>query len=177
MSTFDLMILLNVVQLNVVLLNALAPKLTTERVKSYDGRKKFCEYRPWLYLKPAKRLGQGSLTRRGRLSTIDLLIKIGCFEQKEKNIVSVCWSEQVSTRRSTVQSLPVRWGFLGGNTVKNAFIWQETLTTDVYGLFSRCLCFNLPNNFWVFEEIFSLPRWFSFSHQWKPLASSISLVL
>ncbi len=51
---------------------------------------------------------------RGRLGTIDLLIKTGCFV-REKNIVSLwevsSWSEQISTRRSTVLILLLQLGF------------------------------------------------------------------
>ncbi len=52
---------------------------------------------------------------RGRLSTVDLLIKIGCFVNKEKYSFSMkrSWSELVSTRRSIVLILLLQQGFPG----------------------------------------------------------------
>jgi len=51
---------------------------------------------------------------RGMLSTIDLLIKVGYFVNKEKYSFSVTgiWSELVCTRRSTVLILSLQIGFL-----------------------------------------------------------------
>ncbi len=56
---------------------------------------------------------QGSLTKMGRQSTIDLLIKKGCFVKKVNNRVRIIrsWLKLVSTRRSTVQSLPFQYDF------------------------------------------------------------------
>ncbi len=45
--------------------------------------------------------------------TVDLLIKVACFVQKVKNIFNIkrTRSKIVSTRRSTVLSLPLQWDF------------------------------------------------------------------
>ncbi len=50
----------------------------------------------------------GNANWRGRLSTIDLLIKVACFGTKINHIfnIKMRWSELVSTRRSTVLSHP-----------------------------------------------------------------------
>jgi len=50
----------------------------------------------------------GNTKRRGRLSTIDLLIK-----KDYNNIVSSSWSKLVRTWKSTVLRLPIRQGFPG----------------------------------------------------------------
>jgi hypothetical protein len=57
----------------------------------------------------------GNPNWRGRLSTVDLLIKIGCFERNEKYSFSTkrSWTEQVSTRKSTVLIRPFQQGFPG----------------------------------------------------------------
>ncbi len=55
------------------------------------------------------KLQQGIPTEgEGRLSTIDLLIKVSCFVKKVNNIFNTkrCLSKLVSTRRSTVLNLP-----------------------------------------------------------------------
>jgi hypothetical protein len=59
------------------------------------------------------RLQQGILTEGGRLSTVDLLIKIGCFVKRYINIFNIkrSWSKLASTRRSIVLSLPLQWDF------------------------------------------------------------------
>ncbi len=46
---------------------------------------------------------------------VDILVKIGCFVKKDKNIFSIksSLSELVSTRKSTILSLPIEWGFPG----------------------------------------------------------------
>jgi len=51
----------------------------------------------------------GNTNWGGRPSTIDLLIKVACFCKKENNIfnIKMSWSKLVSTRRSTVLSLPL----------------------------------------------------------------------
>ncbi len=45
---------------------------------------------------------------RGRLNTVDLLIKVACLVKKENNIfnIKISSSKLVITRRSTVLSLP-----------------------------------------------------------------------
>ncbi len=56
---------------------------------------------------------------RGRFSTVDLLIKIGCFVKKGKYSFSLknSLSKLVSTRRLMVLSLPLQWGFPGEGIV------------------------------------------------------------
>jgi hypothetical protein len=50
--------------------------------------------------------------REGRLSTVDLFIKVACFVKKADNIFNIkSWSKPVSTRSSTVLSLCPQWGF------------------------------------------------------------------
>jgi hypothetical protein len=53
-------------------------------------------------------LNQGILTEGKRLSTVDLLIKVACFEANVNNIFNIkrSLSKQVSTRRSTVCTEP-----------------------------------------------------------------------
>jgi hypothetical protein len=50
------------------------------------------------------------LLLKGRLSTVDLLIRVGCFVQEVSNIFSMKSSffKRVSTRRSTVLILPLQ---------------------------------------------------------------------
>jgi hypothetical protein len=52
---------------------------------------------------------------RGRLSTVDLLIKAACFVTKENRIFSTktSWSKLVGTRRSTILNPPLQYGFPG----------------------------------------------------------------
>ncbi len=59
------------------------------------------------------RLSPGNPYRRGTPSTVNLLVKKAIFWKKEKNIFTIkrSWSELVSTRRATVLSLPLQWGF------------------------------------------------------------------
>ncbi len=47
---------------------------------------------------------------RGRLSTVDLLIKLACFVKDENNVcfLKVSLYKLVSARRSAVQSLPLQ---------------------------------------------------------------------
>jgi hypothetical protein len=49
----------------------------------------------------------GNTNCRGRLSTVDLLIKVGCFVKKVNNIFNIKrnWSKLVTTRRSIEMSL------------------------------------------------------------------------
>ncbi len=51
----------------------------------------------------------------GRLSTVDVLIKVAYFVTKVNHIFEMKSSrpQLVSTRRSTVLSLPVQYGFTG----------------------------------------------------------------
>ncbi len=58
----------------------------------------------------------GNTNQRGRLSTLDLLIKLGCFISKVNNVFNLKSSctKLVSTRRSTVLILPLQRGFPGG---------------------------------------------------------------
>jgi hypothetical protein len=51
---------------------------------------------------------------RGRLSTVDLLIKTACFVKKEKNhlLQQLIWIRLDSARRWTVLMLPLQWEFL-----------------------------------------------------------------
>jgi len=51
---------------------------------------------------------------RGRLSTVDPIIKVACFVKKVNYIFNLkkSWSKLVSTRRLTVLSLPLQIGFL-----------------------------------------------------------------
>jgi hypothetical protein len=51
----------------------------------------------------------------GRLSTVDLLIKVACFVKKKNDIFNrkMSLSELVSTRRSTVLSLSLQLNFPG----------------------------------------------------------------
>ena len=53
-------------------------------------------------------LHSGNTNWGGRLSTVDLLIKVGCFAKKVNNIfiINRSWSKLVSTRWSTVLILP-----------------------------------------------------------------------
>jgi hypothetical protein len=55
----------------------------------------------------------GNPHRKGKLSTDDLLIKVTCFVKKVNNIfnIEMSWSRLISTRRSTVQGLPLQKGF------------------------------------------------------------------
>jgi hypothetical protein len=57
----------------------------------------------------------GNTNYGGRLSTIDLLIKVACFVKKEKYIfnIKMSYSKLVGTRRSTVLSLPLQQDFPG----------------------------------------------------------------
>ncbi len=52
---------------------------------------------------------QESLFERGRLSTIDPVIRVACFVKKENNILNKKAADLklVSTRRSTVLNLPL----------------------------------------------------------------------
>jgi hypothetical protein len=52
----------------------------------------------------------GNTNLRGRLSAVDLLFMVACIERKVKNIFNVkgSCSKLVSTRRSTVLSLPLQ---------------------------------------------------------------------
>jgi hypothetical protein len=59
--------------------------------------------------KKAASVTPGNPYLRARLSTLELLIKIVCFVKKEKyNLKIICLSELVSTRRSTVLTLPLQ---------------------------------------------------------------------
>jgi hypothetical protein len=53
---------------------------------------------------------QGTITEGGRLSTIDLHIMTAHFVKKANNIFNIKsdWSKLVSTKRSTVLSLPLQ---------------------------------------------------------------------
>ncbi len=53
-------------------------------------------------------VGPGKPYWRGWLSTIDLLIKIGCLGKKYIFSMKSSWSELVSSRRSTVLILPLQ---------------------------------------------------------------------
>ncbi len=57
---------------------------------------------------------------KGRLTTIDLLIKLACFVTKVSNIFSLKMSrsELVITRRSTVLNLALQKGFPAKNDPK-----------------------------------------------------------
>ncbi len=58
------------------------------------------------------------------LSTVDLLIKIPCFVKRENYFLNVKsnLSKLVSTRRSTVSSLPLQQGFLGSTYLHFSYI-------------------------------------------------------
>ncbi len=62
----------------------------------------------------------------GRLSTIDLLTKTGCFVTWVNNIFNIkrSWSKLLSTRRSTVLSLPLPQDFPG---FSNPFFNMESI--------------------------------------------------
>jgi hypothetical protein len=70
----------------------------------------------------------------GRLSTGDLLIKIGCFIKKGKYSFSVknSRSEPVSTRRSTVLILPLQLVFPGHYNCFRDF-HKKTLSIEIPG--------------------------------------------
>ncbi len=57
----------------------------------------------WPFWVPAR-----NTNRRGRLSTVDLLIKVACFVTNVNNIITtkIRRPELVSTRRSTVLRIP-----------------------------------------------------------------------
>jgi len=52
----------------------------------------------------------GNTNWGGRLSTVDLLIKVACFVKKANAFFNIkrSWSKRVSTRRSTVLSLSLQ---------------------------------------------------------------------
>jgi len=52
----------------------------------------------------------GKTNWRGSLDTVDLLFRIACFVTMVNNIINMLsnWSKLVSSRRSTVLSLPIR---------------------------------------------------------------------
>ncbi len=97
-------LMLNVLMLNVIMLSVVAPKYRAETKRSslfYKSiltmKKSFlniatrkllrfnktrCPFHKHLYT--CKLANPGTVIWRGRLSTIDLLIKIGCFVKKEK---------------------------------------------------------------------------------------------
>ncbi len=58
-------------------------------------------------------LKPGNANRGGRLSAVDLLIKIDCFVKKVGDIFNLkrSWSKLIITRRPTVLSLPLHLGF------------------------------------------------------------------
>ncbi len=63
---------------------------------------------------------------RGRLSTVDLLIKVACFVKKVNNIIYtwMSWAKLVSTRRSTVLILLFSKNSLVEPSSKNLNWWS-----------------------------------------------------
>jgi hypothetical protein len=68
---------------------------------------------------------QGALTEREMLSTLDLLIKVVCYEGKGRNIFSrkSTRSKLVCARRSTVSSHPLQYGFPACNKLRKFIMW------------------------------------------------------
>jgi hypothetical protein len=81
---------------------------------------------------------------RGRLSTIDLLIKVAYFVKKKKNIfiIKKCWSILVSIRRLTVLSLP----FGKTSLPQYRTVSASSLKTILRSFFEYALCFSSPQN-------------------------------
>ncbi len=92
-------------------------------------------------------LWPGNLYRRGRLSTVELHFEVTCCVKKE-NVVTFksTWSGLVSTRKSTVQSLPLQKGFSAFFILK---IGNQSKKINIFG----------PElSFWQFKETITYIR-------------------
>ncbi len=81
-----------------------------QRWPSYNH---FSQYIFKIQLSAIKKTSPGNTHCTGRLSTVDLLIKVLCFCSKANNVgnINSILSKPIITRRSTVLSLPLQKGF------------------------------------------------------------------
>jgi len=83
----------------------------------YDSRSLLQLYQHFVYINHRKHsykagplIEPGNTNRRGKLSTVGLLIKVACFGNKQSKgcYIKICLAKLISARRSTVLSLPLR---------------------------------------------------------------------
>jgi hypothetical protein len=89
---------------------------------------------------------------RGKLSTVDLLIKVICFVKKLKNIFKLksSWSKPVSTKKSTVHNISLQLGFPAltkgefDNIINLKSNWSKPVSTRRSTVQSRPLQLGFP---------------------------------